>query len=334
MKAVLMHSVGGPEVLKLQEVSEPRIKDPTDVLIRVMAAGVNPVDTKLRSQGTYYPDRLPTILGCDGAGIVQAVGNGCTRFKPGDEVYYCYGGIGWHPGNYAEFNVIDEKFLARKPKTLDFNEAAAAPLVLITAWESLYNRARLDMGHTVLIHGGGGGVGHVAIQLAKIAGAKVATTVSTAEKAQFARELGADHTIFYRRVNFVEDVLDWTGQAGVDVALDTVGADTFVKTLSAAKIYGDVVTLLQPPADCDWKTARIRNLRVGFELMLTPMYRGLPKAQQHQAEILNKCADLFDQGRLRIHIDRVFALEDAAAAHKMIMRAEGRGKLVLAIGQR
>lgn len=331
MKAVLMHSVGGPEVLKYQDVSEPKIKSPTDVLIRIKAAGINPIDTKLRSHGTYYPDRLPTVLGCDGAGVIEDIGSAVSKFKTGDEVYYCYGGIGFHPGNYAEYNATDEKFVAHKPKSLDFNQAAAAPLALITAWESLYNRAAIDMGQTALIHAGAGGVGHIAIQLAKIAGAKVATTVSTTSKAQFVRELGADLPIHYRRVNFVESILEWTNNEGVDVALDTVGDDTFVKTLSAVKIYGDIVTLLQPPPDCDWKTARIRNLRVSFELMLTPMYRGLAKAQQKQAEILYKCAELFDQNRLKIHIDKVFALKDAAEAHKMIMRGEGRGKIVLAM---
>jgi NADPH2:quinone reductase len=184
MKAVLMTAAGEPEVLQLQEVPEPQIQNDTEILVRLQAAGVNPLDTKLRRRGTFYSDQMPAILGCDGAGVVEAVGANVQRFRVGDEVYFCGGGLGAKLGNYAEMAVVDEQFVAHKPTSLSFAEAAAAPLVLITAWEALYDRGRLEPGQRVLIHAGAGGVGHVAIQLAKLRGAEVCTTVSSQDKAR------------------------------------------------------------------------------------------------------------------------------------------------------
>lgn len=329
MKAVLMTTVGGPDVLDLHEVNKPEIKKDTEILVRLRAAGVNPVDTKLRARGTYYPDRLPCILGCDGAGVVEAVGRSVTRFKTGDAVYFCNGGIGAHPGTYAEYATVDERFAAPKPESLDFVHAAAAPLVVITAWESLFARANVEPGEQILIHAGAGGVGHVALQIARAHGARVATTVSTPEKANFAQDLGAERTILYKKENFVAATLEWTHGHGVDMALDTIGGDVFVNTISAVKLYGDLVTLLEPPSQCEWKTARIRNLRIGFELMLTPMYRQLIAAQQRQAEILTRCADLFDAGKLSVHVHSTYALREAALAHRALMQDPIKGKLVL-----
>ncbi len=262
MKAIIMTAVGGTDVLQLHEVPEPTLKTERQILVRLKAAGVNPVDTKLRSRGTYYPDRMPCILGCDGAGVVEAVGSEVTSFRPGNEVYYCNGGIGGEPGNYAEYAVIDERFATRKPESISFVEAAAAPLVLITAWESLHDRARIQSGNRVLIHAGAGGVGHVAIQLAKQAGCRVCTTVSSPEKAAFVGELGADEVIDYKTTDFADEGLAWSEGIGVDAAFDTVGQGTFVKTFQAVRHYGDLVTILQPPPDTDWKVARIRNLRI------------------------------------------------------------------------
>lgn len=221
MKAVLMIAAGSPEVLQVQEVPNPAVPvGNTELLVRLVAAGVNPIDTKLRSRGTFYSDRLPSILGCDGAGIVEAVGAGVQRFRPGDEVYFCYGGLGAHQGNYAEYTVVDERFVARKPASISFAEAAAAPLVLITAWEALYERGRLAPGERVLIHAGAGGVGHVAIQLAKLKGASVSTTVGSEEKADFVKHLSADNVILYKQTDFVQAVLDWTNGEGVELAFD------------------------------------------------------------------------------------------------------------------
>ena len=159
MKAVFMTAPGNPEVLQLQEVVKPTRLDSRKILVSLVAAGVNPIDTKLRQRGTFYPEQMPAILGCDGAGVVEAVGTGVKRFRPGDEVFFCYGGLGSQQGNYAEYTIVDERFVALKPVSVSFVEAAAAPLVLITAWEALYERGRLQPGERVLIHGGAGGVG-------------------------------------------------------------------------------------------------------------------------------------------------------------------------------
>ena len=331
MRAVLMTSPGDINVLQPQEVSKPVLSSPKDLLVKLKAAGVNPVDTKLRSRGTYYPNNYPAILGCDGAGIVEAIGDEVSEFKVGDEVYFCYGGIGGHPGNYAQYACVDEHFVAHKPKSIDFIHAAAAPLVLITAWESLFDRANIQGGDKVLIHGGAGGVGHVAIQLAHIQGADIATTVSCGDKARFVGSLGADKVIYYKDQDFVSETLNWTDGEGLDYALDTIGGQTLSQTFAAMKTYGDVVTLLAPAPDCDWATARNKNLRVSLELMLTPMFQNITSALQHHAHILQRCADHIDAGRLSIHVSDTYPLEQAKQAHARIAQGGVMGKLVLEI---
>ncbi|MGH2415729.1 MAG: zinc-dependent alcohol dehydrogenase family protein, partial [Microcystaceae cyanobacterium] len=284
-----------------------------------------------RKRGTFYPDKMPAILGCDGAGVVEAVSAGVQKFRVGDEVYFCNGGLGAHQGNYAEYTTVDERFVARKPASVSFAEAAAAPLILITAWEALYERGRLEPGERVLIHAGAGGVGHVAIQLAKLKGADVCTTVSTQEKADFVEKLGADHVISYKETDFVQAALDWTGGEGVDLAFDTVGGETFHKTFSAVRVYGDIVTILEPDAKTVWKSARQRNLRIGLELMLTPMLQGIVEAQQHQAEILEQCAKWIDAGKLQIQVGNTFSLEEARSAHHLLETGSMTGKIVLLV---
>lgn len=333
MKAVLMTAAGEPEVLQLQEVPEPKIQNDTEILVRLHAAGINPIDTKLRKRGTFYPDQMPAILGCDGAGVVEAVGAGVQNFRVGDEVYYCAGGLGESStGNYTQMAVVDERLVARKPASLSFAEAAAAPLVLITAWEALYDRGRLEAGQKVLIHAGAGGVGHVAIQLAKLKGAEVCTTVGSQDKARLVRQLGADHPILYKQTDFAQAALDWTGGEGVDLAFDTVGGKTFFDTCDAVRVYGDLVTILEPdPNQGNLKAARSRNLRISLELMLTPQFKGLIAAQQHQAEILQQCASWIDEGKLKIHLSETYPLQDAAAAHKALESGSMTGKIVLLI---
>jgi NADPH:quinone reductase len=331
VKAVIMTAPGNSEVLQLQEVPKPSPPENTQLLVRLIAAGVNPIDTKLRKRGTFYPDQMPAILGCDGAGIVEAIGDKVKYFRPGDEVYFCNGGLGAHQGNYAEFTVIDERFVARKPKSVSFAEAAAAPLVLITAWEALYERGRLEPGEKVLIHAGAGGVGHVAIQLAKLKGADVCTTVSCQEKADFVKQLGADEVILYKQTDFVQAALNWTGGEGVDLAFDTVGGVILHQTFPAVRVYGDIVTILEPEANTVWKAARMRNLRIGLELMLTPMLQGMVEAQQHHGEILQQCATWIDEGKLKIQVSQKFALEDAAKAHHLLETGSMTGKIVLLI---
>ena len=332
MKAVLMTAIGNPDVLQLQQVEKPILVGETEILVKLKAAGINPIDTKLRSRGTFYPDKMPAILGCDGAGIVEAVGSGVEKFGVGDEVYFCSGGLGDRYGNYAEYTVVEERLVAPKPKTLSFAEAAAAPLVLITAWEALYDRGRLEAGRKVLIHAGAGGVGHVAIQLAKLQGTQVCTTVGSVQKANLVRQLGADKIILYRETDFVEATLDWTNGEGVELAFDTVGGETFYQTVPAVQVYGDLVTILEPdPKLGNLKVARTRNLRISLELMLTPMLLGLAEAQAHQGKILAECARLIDQGKLKIQLTSTFPLEAAAEAHRLLETGSMTGKIVLQI---
>jgi NADPH:quinone reductase len=331
MKAILMTAAGEPEVLQVAEVPIPQIQSPKEILIELKAAGVNPIDTKLRRRGTFYPERMPAILGCDGAGVVVAIGVGVQRFAVGDEVYFCNGGLGGHPGNYAEYATVDERFVSHKPSSISFAVAAAAPLVLITAWEALYDRGRLEAGRRVLIHAGAGGVGHVAIQLAKLQGADVCTTVSTAQKAEFVRGLGADKVILYKEEDFVTATLNWTNGEGVELALDTVGGSVIAATFPAVQIGGDLVTLLEPDPTTSWKVARNRNLRFSFELMLTPMLQGLVDLQAHQAHILSECTRLVDEKKLKIHVSQEFPLAEAANAHRLLETGSLTGKLVMQI---
>jgi NADPH2:quinone reductase len=330
MQAVVMSRTGGPEVLAVQSLPVPELPGPRHVRVRLHAAGINPVDTKLRANGTYYPDKQPTILGCDGAGVVEAVGDKVTRFRPGDKVYFCSGGIGGEPGNYATYNTVHEDYAARMPANLDFTAAAAVPLVLITAWEALYDRAHIQPAERALIHAAAGGVGHVAVQLARHTLARVAATVGDADKAAFVRALGAEHVIEYKQQDFVQAALDWTGGAGVDLTFDTVGGETFCKSFAATRVYGQVVTLLQTACDANaMKTARNRNLGIHYELMLTPMFLGLHAARVHQREILEQGAQLFEAGRLKVQVSDVLPLADAAEAHRRIGAGHTTGKIVL-----
>ncbi|MEN8803659.1 MAG: zinc-binding dehydrogenase [Thiogranum sp.] len=328
MKAIHMTAVGGPEVLATVELPTP-VPGDDELRIRVHAAGVNPIDTKLRSRGLFFDNALPAVLGCDAAGTVEAIGNRVTSLQPGDEVWLCHGGLGREQGNYAEFTVVNEQIARKKPASFSFAQAAAAPLTLITAWEALFDRASLKAGQTVLVHGGAGGVGHVAIQLAKNAGASVCTTVGSEESTRFTLALGADKVIDYRHENFADAVLEWTKGRGVDVALDIMGGTVFQDTFRAMAHYGSLITLLDPGTDIAWKEARNRNLRIGFELMLTPMLEHLPVARAHQGDILDHCAALADAGKLTIEVSQSLPLEQAARAHQHIETGHTRGKLVL-----
>jgi len=330
MHAIVMTKTGSADVLEYRDIDQPSYGD-NEVLIQVMAAGINPIDTKLRSNGLFFTDSLPAILGCDGAGIVEQVGAHVTRFQVGDPVYYCYGGLGQPAGNYAEYIAVPEAYLAAKPDCLDFVDAAGAPLVLITAWEALFDRARIQSGQKVFIHAGAGGVGHVAIQLAKLAGCTVATSVSNADKADFVRQLGADHIINYRQNDVTQALLDWTDGAGVDVAFDTVGGEAFHALIDATRIYGDIVTLLQVPPQSDWKTIRLRNIRISQELMLTPMILALPEAAEHHGDILDQCAQFFDQQKLSIFVSDTLPLQQAAQAHQLLESGDVVAKLVLEV---
>jgi NADPH2:quinone reductase len=330
MKAILMTQTGLPDLLELRDIEEPAITEPSQIKVRLRAAGVNPVDTKIRRNGLFYPNALPAVLGCDGAGEVVEIGGGVSRFNIGDSVWFCNGGLGGDQGNYAEYTVLDERWAAPMPRSLDFEHAAAAPLVLITAWGALYDRGRLQAGQTVLVHAAAGGVGHVAVQLARLRDARVLATVSSPEKAELARNWGADVTIDYRQEDFVQRVNELTNGEGADLVIDTVGPEVFKHSIECTAHFGDLVTLLDP-GEMSLQEARMRNLRIGFELMLTPMLRNLHDARDHHVEILQQCGEWIDQGVLDIHVSQVLPLEKAAAAHALIETGHTTGKIVLRI---
>ena len=330
MKAILMTAVGDPDVLKSQEIAEPEISTATQIKIKLQAAGVNPVDTKIRRNGVLYDQPLPAVLGCDGAGIVVETGTAAHQFNVGDQVWFCHGGLGREPGNYAEYTVLDERWVSPSPKTYSFIEAAAAPLVLITAYGALFDRGGLQAGQTVLIHAGAGGVGHVAIQLAKLKGAKVITTVSSGQKAEFVKSLGADEAIVYTQGGFADAVNELTGGKGADLVFDTVGAAVFKESIAVTAHFGRLVTLLDP-GELSLAEARMRNLLIGFELMLTPMLRDLADARDKHIAILKQCALWADQGLLKLHVSKIVPLEAAAEAHRLIEAGHTTGKIVLSV---
>ena len=330
MKAVLIDSVGSPEVLQLQEINKPTLSSPTDVLVKLKAASINPLDAKLRS-GLYPMETFPAILGCDGAGIIEACGADVTRFNVDDEVYFFHGGVDGTQGNYAEYKVLNERFVTHKPKSQDFIEAAASPLVLLTAWEALFDRASLEKNQTVFINAGGGGVGHVAIQLAKQFGAKICTTASNKEKTAFVKNLGADYIINYKEQDIVNEIIEWTDGKGVDVALDNVGGNEIQATFPAIKHYGKMVTLVKPDSNVDWAEARLRNISFNFEVMLSPLLFDIRDKQLHQTWILEQSAKLIDEEKLKIHISDTFPLENANKAHHQIESGRTMGKIVLDI---
>lgn len=332
MKAMIMNAPGGPEALQLTDLPTPALPGANYLRVQLKAAGINPIDTKIRKTAMFHPDKLPAILGCDGAGIVEAVGDAVTRFKIGDEIYFCNGGLGGEPGNYAQYTTIQEAYAALKPKSLSMAEAAAVPLALITAWEALIDRTGLSKGQTVLIHAAAGGVGHIAVQLAKELGANVAATVSNDEKAAFAKTLGADLVINYTREDVTQAVLNWTNGQGVDVVFDTVGGETFCNSFAAAKVYGKIVTLLQSACDADHlKIARLRNQSIIYELMLAPSLLSMHEARCAQRQILEAGAGLIDAGKLTIKTSDTFPLAQAAEAHQLIEAGHTTGKIVLLI---
>ncbi len=332
MKAIQISEHGSTDVLKQVEIDEPEITNPTEVKVKLKAAGINPVDTKLRSG--FYPQTIapaPAVLGCDGAGIVESCGTQVSRFKEGDEVYFFHGGIKGIQGNYAEYIVLDQRLVSKKATSQNFNEAAASPVVLLTAWEALFERANLQAGQTVFINAGAGGVGHAAIQLAKYKSAKVCTTISNEEKADFVKSLGADLILNYKKDDIEEAVLDWTDGKGVDVALDNTGGTETQKLFPIIKHYGDLVTLLIADKEIDWSLARLKNIRFSFEVMLSPLLFELKEEQNHQAKILEQCAKVIDEGKLKVYVSEVLTLEQAAKAHQLIEEGHTTGKIVLSI---
>lgn len=331
MQAIAISQSVSAEELVIQELPQPEISSDHQVLVRLKAAGINPLDIKIRQNKQGFPVESLAILGCDGAGIIEQTGSAVTAFKEGDAVFFCQPGLNGRQGTYAEYALVDEAALAPKPEALSFTQAAAIPLVLITAWEALFDRVNLQPGHHVLVEAGAGGVGHIAVQLAVNAGAKVATTASSQQKAVYLKQLGAEKIIFYRDRNVADEILQWTSQTGVDIAFDTIGDEVLQRCFSSTRCYGDVVTILTPTAETDWSEARLKNIRFTQELMLTPFFLNDQKTMQHQSNILRQCTEDFNQSNLTATVARVFPLKDAGLAHQYLEQQAPIGKVVLEI---
>jgi len=332
MKAMVLPQFGDPDQFALRNLPDPQ-PGLGEVLIRVAASGVNPVDTKIRRGGSAVAPELPAILGMDVAGTVEAVGDGVAGFRPGDAVYGCAGGLRGIPGSLTERMVADARLLAPKPETLSFREAAALPLVTITAWEGLIDRVRTLAGKRVLVYGGTGGVGHVAIQLAKAHGdhsTRVAATASSAEKAEISRDLGADDVIDYRQESTAAFVQRLTGGEGFDVVFDSVGGDNLNHAIEAAAIHGEVVSIVTHQS-YDLGPAMAKGLSLHIVLMLLPMLHDRGRA--HHGDILRSVSALVATRRLRPLLDpHRFTLEQVADAHRHLESGDAVGKVVIDVG--
>ncbi|BDM69837.1 NADPH:quinone reductase [Streptomyces nigrescens] len=311
MHAITQHTFGGPEVLELTDVDRPEPL-PSEVLVRVHAAAVNPVDAMVRSGAFPLLGKPPFLLGWDISGVVEEVVPGVTRFQVGDEVY----GMPFFPraGNaYAEYVAVPSRQLARKPAALDHAHAAALPLAGLTAWQSIVDTAQVRAGQRVLIHAGGGGVGHLAVQIAKARGAHVIATASAA-KHDFVRGLGADEVIDYRTTDFTDVVTD------ADVVLDTVGGGYGPRSLRALRPGGLLVTVVDR-ADTALQQAATEAGRRFAGVTVEPDHTGL-----------QEIAKLVDTGQLRPYVSDALPLADAAKAHQLIESGRAQGKIVLTLG--
>ncbi|MGW6707642.1 NADP-dependent oxidoreductase [Streptomyces sp. NPDC054956] len=306
MRAMVVSEWGGPETLVEREIERPE-PGLNEILVRVHAAGVNPVDWKTRASGALIAWGEVPIVGWDVSGTVEAVGPGVTLYRPGDEVY----GMPSFPrqaGGYAEYVVGAARHFAPKPASLDHVQAAALPLAALTAWQALVDTAAVAPGQRVLIHAAAGGVGHLAVQIAKARGAYVIGTAS-APKHGLLRELGADELIDYRSADFAEAVAD------VDVVIDSLGGEAGERSLKVLKPGGHLVTLPSP----DDVPAGAEGVRTGWTLV-EPDFRGL-------VEI----ASLVEEGRLRPVVEAVLPLAEAAKAHELGERGRTTGKIVLTV---
>ena len=328
MRALMLHQAGG----MFEEVRIPRpVPGPGHVLVRIHASGVNPLDSKIRAGAAAHARHpLPGILGMDLAGVVEAVGRDVETFRAGDEVYGLTGGVAGLQGSLAEFAAVDAQLLAPKPANLSMRETAALPLVVITAWEGLVDRARTRAGHKVLVHGGAGGVGHVAVQIAKALGATVFATGMPAQ-ADVIRAFGAT-PIDFTSTTVEQYVAEHTAGEGFDVVYDTVGGATLDASFSAARTYGGhVVSCL------GWGTHKLaplsfRAATYSGVFTLLPMLTGQGRA--NHGHILREAAKMVEAGQLRPLMDaRRFNLKTAMEAHTEVEAGRARGKIVVDVHQ-
>lgn len=315
MRAMILSAFGGPENFAPGELERP-VPGPGEVLVRVMVSGTNPVEAKLRADGTWAQLKPPVVLGYDAAGVVEALGPGAQGFAPGAEVFYTPEIFGNRLGTYAEYNVVPASLLAHKPRGLSFEEAAAIPLAGGTAWEAVIRRLRLRPGETVLIQGGAGGVGSFAVQFAKAAGARVLASAGPANQ-EFLRELGADHTIDYSRADAAEVALAETGGRGVDAVFDIEGDNLVARSLPALRAGGRIACILPPQGDL---ALLYQNNITLYGTFLT-----------REGRRLEEMRPLFERHLARPIVDQVLPLADVAAAHERLDSRHGRGKVVLQV---
>lgn len=328
-EAMVMRAAGGPEVMEYRSFDLNWDPDGADVLVRLLAAGVNPADTFFRSLGPYIGMAEGCVLGHDGAGIVQAVGHRAIGVSTGDRVCFCHGGVGGVAGTYARHAVVPADSLVKVPDAVSLEDAAAIALVFITGWEAMVERAGVGHGDLVLIHGGAGGTGQMATQIARARGARVATTVSSAAKADLSLAAGAERAIRYKDEDFIAAVMDWSGGQGVTAVLDNIGGDGFLTSLKVLQPYGHIVTLMGTPGDLPDGTAYNANLTIHNVMMLTPMWMGLRPHLRRQAAILQRAMDWLAEDRIFVRIQDRFALREAARAHMALESAVGSGKIIL-----
>jgi NADPH:quinone reductase-like Zn-dependent oxidoreductase len=307
MKAIVVRQNGGSEVLKLDQAPRPQPKD-DEVLIRVMAAGVNPVDAFIRA-GRFGKAQLPYIPGMDVAGIVESTGSAAKKFKHGDAVY-AYLGFK-EQGAYAEFCVAKENEVSLKPKNLNFEQASAVPLAATTAWQALIDAAKLQAGQTVLIFGASGGVGHLAVQIAKAHGAKVIATAST-EHQDLLKQLGVDQAIDYSKTKFEDVVKD------VDVVLEATRSDSMARSYGVVKKGGFVVSITGPPDQSELDKHGISGSSIGAH---------------PDAKVLEELTKLIEANKLKPIVSQVFPLADASKAHQQIETRHTAGKIVLKVAE-
>jgi NADPH2:quinone reductase len=325
MQAAVLDSHGAP--FRIAPVAGPK-PGPGEVLVRIRSSAVNPLDLKIRAgEAAHARQPLPAILGIDLAGVVDAVGSGVSAFRSGDEVYGMTGGVGGLQGSLAEYAAVDADLLAPKPANLTMREAAALPLIFITAWEGLVDRAAVRAGQKVLVQGGAGGVGHVAIQIARACGAEVFATGSAASRA-FIERLGAT-AIDYRAMSVENYVAQYTGGRGFDVIFDSVGGATLNASFNAVSRFGHVVSAL------GWGTHALaplsfRAATYSGVFTLLPMLTGVGRA--HHGEILREATRLTEAGKIAPHVDpRHFGLVSVDAAYRAIESRGAAGKIVIDI---
>jgi len=311
MKAMIITAFGGPEVFQAADWPKP-VPQATELLVRIHATALNPVDWKIREAGAWARVQPPAILGYDTAGVVEAVGASVKAFKPGDEVYYSPD-IWGLPGACAEYHVVDESIVALKPKSLTFDQAAALPLAGMTAWDAM-EFFQLQPGDTILVHAAAGGVGSLAVQMAKASGARVLATCR-AENRDLVRSLGADVAIDYRAEDFARAVLRETGGAGVDAVYDTVGNDNMARSMEALRPYGRAMTCVGITTELPGALFKNVLLRYGF------MARTRAK--------LEMLSVLVERGQLRPVVDSILPLEQVAEGHRRLQAGGVRGKIVL-----